>query len=130
MLDLRQLGTRLQGVRADRGMTLQDLAERSGVSVSMLSSDGGPARRRLGILRRRRAARLRQPGPAAVHLSCGRPHHATRAGRANGSFKAANDLRHSVPTAQPSDFFAADFFAAAFFVAFLAVVFFAVFFVA
>ena len=38
MLDLRQLGAQLQALRADRGLTLHDLAERSAVSVSMLSS--------------------------------------------------------------------------------------------
>lgn len=38
MLDLRQLGVRLQTLRTERGLTLHDLAERSGVSVSMLSS--------------------------------------------------------------------------------------------
>jgi XRE family transcriptional regulator, regulator of sulfur utilization len=38
MLDLRQLGAQVQAMRTDRGLTLHDLAERSAVSVSMLSS--------------------------------------------------------------------------------------------
>ena len=38
MLDLGVLGERVQELRADRGLTLQELADRSAVSVSMLSS--------------------------------------------------------------------------------------------
>lgn len=38
MIDLRALGGRLQAARAQRGLTLQELADRSGVSVSMLSA--------------------------------------------------------------------------------------------
>src|SRR3979411_481183 len=37
-MDLVALGQRVQGLRAGRGMTLHELAEASGVSVSMLSS--------------------------------------------------------------------------------------------
>ncbi|MEU6645915.1 XRE family transcriptional regulator [Saccharomonospora sp. NPDC046836] len=37
-MDLVVLGQRIQGIRRDRGMTLQDLAEASAVSVSMLSA--------------------------------------------------------------------------------------------
>jgi transcriptional regulator with XRE-family HTH domain len=37
-MDLSALGERIQAARTDRGLTLQALAERSGVSVSMLSS--------------------------------------------------------------------------------------------
>jgi transcriptional regulator with XRE-family HTH domain len=37
-MDLVALGQRVQGLRAERGMTLHELAEASGVSVSMLSS--------------------------------------------------------------------------------------------
>jgi transcriptional regulator with XRE-family HTH domain len=37
-MDLAKLGRRVQGLRAERGMTLQELADASGVSVSMLSS--------------------------------------------------------------------------------------------
>jgi len=38
MLDLAALGQRVQGLRLDRGLTLQVLAEAAAVSVSMLSS--------------------------------------------------------------------------------------------
>jgi transcriptional regulator with XRE-family HTH domain len=37
-MDLVVLGQRVQGLRVERAMTLQDLADASGVSVSMLSS--------------------------------------------------------------------------------------------
>jgi XRE family transcriptional regulator, regulator of sulfur utilization len=37
-MDLLHLGKRIQGLRRDRGMTLQDLAAASSVSVSMLSA--------------------------------------------------------------------------------------------
>lgn len=37
-MDLKLLGERIQAARAERGLTLQALADRSGVSVSMLSS--------------------------------------------------------------------------------------------
>lgn len=37
-MDLAHLGNRIQGLRAERGMTLQDLAAASSVSVSMLSA--------------------------------------------------------------------------------------------
>ena len=37
-MDLSELGRRVQSLRRDRGLTLQDLATRAGVSVSMLSS--------------------------------------------------------------------------------------------
>jgi XRE family transcriptional regulator, regulator of sulfur utilization len=37
-MDLSQLGKRIQGIRGKRGMTLQDLADASSVSVSMLSA--------------------------------------------------------------------------------------------
>ncbi|MBK1784812.1 helix-turn-helix domain-containing protein [Prauserella cavernicola] len=37
-MDLSVLGQRIQGLRRDRGLTLQELAGQSGVSVSMLSS--------------------------------------------------------------------------------------------
>jgi transcriptional regulator with XRE-family HTH domain len=37
-MDLVKLGQRIQGLRAERAMTLQELADASGVSVSMLSS--------------------------------------------------------------------------------------------
>jgi len=37
-MDLVKLGQRVQGLRAERGLTLQELADESGVSVSMLSS--------------------------------------------------------------------------------------------
>ncbi|HET6503648.1 MAG TPA: XRE family transcriptional regulator [Amycolatopsis sp.] len=37
-MDLAALGKRIQDARVERGMTLQTLADRSGVSVSMLSS--------------------------------------------------------------------------------------------
>ncbi|GAB2582271.1 XRE family transcriptional regulator [Streptomyces capparidis] len=38
MLDLAELGRRVQGLRLDRGLTLQALADAASVSVSMLSS--------------------------------------------------------------------------------------------
>ncbi|MQA07667.1 MAG: cupin domain-containing protein [Pseudonocardiaceae bacterium] len=38
MLDLEQLGARIQAARTERGLTLSELAEYSSVSVSMLSS--------------------------------------------------------------------------------------------
>lgn len=38
VFDLQRLGERVQRARAERGLTLQDLAGRSSVSVSMLSS--------------------------------------------------------------------------------------------
>jgi XRE family transcriptional regulator, regulator of sulfur utilization len=38
VVDLRQLGSQVQSLRLERGLTLHDLAGRSGVSVSMLSS--------------------------------------------------------------------------------------------
>lgn len=38
MLDMRRLGDRIQHARAERGITLQELADRAGVSVSMLSA--------------------------------------------------------------------------------------------
>lgn len=37
-MDLRALGERIQATRVERGLTLKSLADRSGVSVSMLSS--------------------------------------------------------------------------------------------
>ncbi|TNC26110.1 helix-turn-helix domain-containing protein [Amycolatopsis alkalitolerans] len=37
-MDLTALGERIQAARAERGLTLQSMAERSGVSVSMLSA--------------------------------------------------------------------------------------------
>jgi XRE family transcriptional regulator, regulator of sulfur utilization len=37
-VDLESLGQRVQALRTDRGLTLRDLADRSDVSVSMLSS--------------------------------------------------------------------------------------------
>ncbi|HKH50941.1 MAG TPA: helix-turn-helix transcriptional regulator, partial [Mycobacterium sp.] len=37
-MDLEALGDRVQSLRIDRGLTLRDLADRSDVSVSMLSS--------------------------------------------------------------------------------------------
>ena len=37
-MDLESLGERVQSLRTDRGLTLRELAERSDVSVSMLSS--------------------------------------------------------------------------------------------
>lgn len=37
-MDLEILGKRIQGLRVERGLTLQDLARRSSVSVSMLSA--------------------------------------------------------------------------------------------
>jgi transcriptional regulator with XRE-family HTH domain len=37
-MDLSELGRRVQSLRRDRGLTLQSLAARAGVSVSMLSS--------------------------------------------------------------------------------------------
>jgi XRE family transcriptional regulator, regulator of sulfur utilization len=38
MLDLHELGERIQAIRLERGLTLHRLAERSAVSVSMLSA--------------------------------------------------------------------------------------------
>jgi transcriptional regulator with XRE-family HTH domain len=38
MIDLEALGERVQGLRTERGLTLQDLAIRSSVSVSMISA--------------------------------------------------------------------------------------------
>lgn len=38
VIDLPELGGRIQALRSERGMTLQELADRSKVSVSMLSS--------------------------------------------------------------------------------------------
>jgi transcriptional regulator with XRE-family HTH domain len=38
MFDLPALGTRIQSIRVERGLTLQRLADRCGVSVSMLSA--------------------------------------------------------------------------------------------
>src|SRR5450432_1286526 len=38
MIDLGELGARIQALRRDRGLTLQELAEAAPVSASMLSS--------------------------------------------------------------------------------------------
>ncbi|HYJ68550.1 MAG TPA: cupin domain-containing protein [Nocardioidaceae bacterium] len=38
MVDLQLLGSQIQSARVERGLTLHDLAERSAVSISMLSS--------------------------------------------------------------------------------------------
>ena len=38
MIDLEKLGSQIQGLRTERGLTLQELASRSSVSVSMLSA--------------------------------------------------------------------------------------------
>ncbi len=38
MIDLADLGARVQSLRRDRGLTLQDLAAAAAVSASMLSS--------------------------------------------------------------------------------------------
>jgi XRE family transcriptional regulator, regulator of sulfur utilization len=68
-MDLLYLGKRIQGLRGERGMTLQDLAAASSVSVSMLSAVERGQKAATVIVIDRIAAGLGIPLPALLALA-------------------------------------------------------------